>query len=120
MVALTVAFENGCHYCMAMHSALLARDPAAAPIVAALREGEALPDARLEAVHRLARAVLRERGHVEERELRAFEAAGFGEQEALDVVLGVGVYVLSTLSNVVTGAELDAPFSAFQWEKPAA
>jgi hypothetical protein len=45
------------------------------------------------------------------------QAAGFSEEKLLDAVLGVGVYLLSTLTNVVTRAELDAPFEAFRWSK---
>ena len=48
---------------------------------------------------------------------RAFDAAGFGEEQALDVVLGVGVYVLSTFANRATRAELDAPFAPFAWRR---
>src|SRR5260221_3253548 len=62
VVAFTIAFENECHYCMALHTAMLAPSAESAPIVAALRAGEPLTDTRLEAVHRFARAVLRDRG----------------------------------------------------------
>ena len=51
---------------------------------------------------------------------RAFEAAGFDAQHALDAVLGTGVYVLSTLSNILTAAPLDAAFEAFRWAVPGA
>lgn len=50
-----------------------------------------------------------------EKPFLAFQAAGFTEEQALDVVLGVGVYVLSTFANRVTCAEIDAPFAAFAW-----
>lgn len=118
VIAMTVAFEHGCHYCMAMHSALQAGEPATQPIVAALRAGTALPDARLQALHLVARQLVRERGHVGEATWRAFADAGFTEAQALEVVLGVGVYALSTFINIVSDAELDAPFAPFAWERP--
>ena len=49
VIALTVAFENDCHYCMAMRSAILAANAEAAPMVSALRAGTTVPDLRLEA-----------------------------------------------------------------------
>jgi AhpD family alkylhydroperoxidase len=119
VVALTVSFENECHYCMALHTAMLAQDSEASPIVAALRAGAPLADPSLDAIRRLARALLIGRGRVPADVLRDFEAAGFDEQKALDVVLGVGVYVLSTFTNIVTGAPVDPPFEAFRWQKPA-
>src|SRR5688572_32988354 len=45
VLAMTVAFEQGCEYCMALHSALLAKDPAQAGLSAALRAGTPLADA---------------------------------------------------------------------------
>jgi len=119
VIAMTVAFEHGCHYCMAMHSALQASSAEAQPIVAALRAGARLPVPRLEALRTFALAVLRERGHVPAAAWEAFANAGYTEQNALEVVLGIGVYVISTFTNLVTGAALDPPFAAFAWERPA-
>ena len=119
VVAMTVAWEIECHYCMAMHSAILSGEADAGPLVAALRDGHALDDERLEALRRYVRAVVRHRGSVPDRDATALRSAGFGDAQALEIVLGIGVYLLSTLLNKVTGAELDAPFAAFAWERPA-
>lgn len=120
MVALTVAFENECHYCMALHSATLAKADVPPAVLEALRAGTELPVPRLEALRTFARAVLLGRGRVPEDVRAAFERAGFDERHALDVVLGVGVYVLSTLSNILTEAPLDPAFEPFRWSKPPA
>ena len=117
VIAMSVAWENECHYCMAMHSALLAGAPEHAATVAALREGTPIPDPRLEALGRFVRAVVRQRGRVPADDWAALADAGFTEAQALEIVLGVGVYVLSTLLNVVTGAELDPPFAPFDWRR---
>lgn len=119
VLAMTVAFENECHYCMAMHSALLLRTPELAPVVAALRAGAPQPDPRLEALRRFTLAVYNGKGRVDAATWEMFTAAGFGEAEALDVVLGVGVYVMSTLANVLTDAPVDPPFAGQTWTKPA-
>lgn len=120
VVALTVAYENECHYCMAMHSAMLTKKGTDDRIVFALRNGTPLEDPALEALRRFARAVLLERGRVPAPIADDFARAGYGAQAALDVVLGVGVYVLSTLSNILSQAELDPAFAPFAWTKPAA
>ena len=120
VVALTVAFENECHYCMALHSATLAKADVPPAVLEALRAGTELPVPRLEALRTFARAVLLGRGRVPEDVRLAFERAGFDERHALDVVLGVGVYVLSTLSNILTEAPLDPAFEPFRWSKPPA
>ncbi len=109
VVAMTVAFENGCSYCMALHSAALARAPENAAVLEALREGKRLGDARLDAVRDLALDLLHGR--------TGTPAAVLSEENALDVALGVGVYVLSTTVNVFTGSELDPPLAAFAWSR---
>lgn len=116
VLAMTVAFENECHYCMALHSARVADEG----LRAALRAGTPLPDAKLEALRQFVRALLVGRGRVSTEVWASFEGAGYGEEAALDALLGVGVYVLSTLGNVMTEAELDGPFVPFRWTKPAA
>jgi uncharacterized peroxidase-related enzyme len=120
VVAFTVAFEIECHYCMAMHTALNAAAPEHESLIAALRAGTSLAEPRLEALRRFARDLVRMHGRVPEERWQALERAGFSEEQALDALLGVGVYLLSTLTNVVTGAELDPPFVAFRWNKPNA
>jgi uncharacterized peroxidase-related enzyme len=114
VVAMTVAYETGCHYCMAMHSAMLQASP---ELVAALRGGRALSDPRLEPLRELARAIVVEHGRVGAPVWERFVAAGFTHAQALDVLLGVGVYLLSTLGNNLTGVELDAAFATFAWSR---
>jgi len=52
--------------------------------------------------------------------LRAFLASGYTRQNALEVVLGIGTYTMSTLANRLTGAPLDDQLSAFAWHPEAA
>jgi AhpD family alkylhydroperoxidase len=118
VVAMTVAWENECHYCMALHSALMAGAPEHAETVAALRAGTPLSDARLETLRSFVTEVVRERGRPSDATWQALARVGFTETQALEIVLGVGVYLMSTLFNIVTRAELDAPFVPFDWARP--
>jgi len=49
----------------------------------------------------------------------AFLDAGYTHQQALDVVLGISVFTLTTYAIRLTEAKLDPAFAAFVW-KPAA
>ena len=118
VVAMTVAWENECHYCMALHSALMAGAPEHASTVAALRAGTPLSDERLEALRVFVTEVVRERGRPSEEASQALARVGFTETQALEIVLGVGIYLMSTLFNIITRAELDAPFVPFDWARP--
>jgi AhpD family alkylhydroperoxidase len=117
VVAMTVAFEVGCHYCMAMHSALLSRDEPA--LLAALRAGTPVPNPRLQALSEFVRALIKHHAQVPEQAWRAFTESGFSQQQALDALLGTTVYLLSTYTNVLTDAPLDPAFEAFRWTRPA-
>ncbi|MER5604978.1 carboxymuconolactone decarboxylase family protein [Micromonospora tulbaghiae] len=115
VVVLTVATRNGCHLCVAMHTATLVRHATAPELIEALRAGTALPDPRLEALRRFTVAVLDHRGAVPDADLDALLAAGWQPRHALDVVLGVGTYTISTFANRLTEAPLDEPLAAYAW-----
>ncbi|GIJ26578.1 alkyl hydroperoxide reductase AhpD [Micromonospora qiuiae] len=119
VVVLTVAVRNECHLCVAMHTATLTRHGGAPDLIDALRADAPLRDERLEALRRFTHAVLDHRGAVPDKELSAFFAAGYQPRHALDVVLGVGTYTISTFANRLTRAPLDPPVAAYAWE-PAA
>jgi len=119
VVVMVVASENGCEYCVAMHTAMLTREGAAPELIEALRAGEPLPDARLQALAAFTRSVLRRRGDVVDEAWQAFRQAGFDYSAALEVVLGVATYTLSTFANRLTQAPLDPAFEPFRWT-PAA
>ena len=120
VVILTMATRNRCHICVAMHTAKLAALGAGADLVAALRDQRPLPDERLAAVQEFTLDVVAAAGAVSEESLRAFLGHGYTAQNALEVVLGIGAYTMSTLANRMTRAPLDEELRAFAWEEPAA
>lgn len=116
VVIMTVARRHGCHLCLAMHTASLYRLGAAEVLVAALREGATLPDEQLEALRAFTLTVMDCHGAAGESAVDALLTAGYDRRHALDVVLGVGVYTLSTYANRLTGAPVDEPFQRFAWD----
>ena len=113
VVVMTVATRNGCHMCVAMHTARLTELGASAELIAALRAAGPLPDERLDAVRVFALRVLDTTGDVGDPALRDFLAAGYTAQNALEVVLGIGTYTMSTLANRLTGAPVDEQLAAY-------
>ncbi|WP_329082989.1 carboxymuconolactone decarboxylase family protein [Streptosporangium sp. NBC_01469] len=116
IVVMTVATRNGCHVCVAMHTATLVRLEAPPEVVEALRAGKPLPGARAEALRSFTLAVMDHRGAVGDEEVRAFLDAGYSARNALEVVLGVGAYTISIFANRLIDAPLDPPFQAFAWD----
>jgi AhpD family alkylhydroperoxidase len=113
VVIMTVAERNGCHLCLAMHSARLAALGADPALTAALRAGAPLADARLDAARAFTVRVLDTAGEAGEESVTEFLGHGFTRRNALEVVLGIGAYTLSTLANRLTGAPVDEELHAF-------
>lgn len=99
VVVMTIASRNGCRVCIAMHTGRLRELGADSAQIAALRSGEPLDDPRLEALRQFTLQVLATAGEVPEDELTEFLDAGFTTRNALEVVLGIGTYTMSTLAN---------------------
>jgi AhpD family alkylhydroperoxidase len=107
-VIMTMATRNGCHLCVAMHSARLHALEAEPSLIAALAAGEPLVDPRLEAVRQFTLQALATTGEVDDDDLKAFLDAGFTARNALEVVLGIGTYTMSTFANRLVRAPIDA------------
>jgi AhpD family alkylhydroperoxidase len=101
VVVMTVATRNGCQVCIAMHSARLP-----AEVAAALIEGRPLDDGRLEAVRTFTLQLLASAGAASDEEVTAFLAHGYTRRNALEVVLGIGAYTMSTFANRLVDSEL--------------
>ncbi len=118
VVYLTSNFENNCHYCMAGHTTLAKMIKMDESVITALRNGDVLPDAKMEALRRFTTTVVRTRGFAKDADVDAFIAAGYTRQNVLEVVLGVATKVLSNYTNHIAHTELDAFMSGNEWTKP--
>ncbi|HEV7961041.1 MAG TPA: carboxymuconolactone decarboxylase family protein, partial [Actinoplanes sp.] len=113
VVIMTMATRNGCHLCVAMHTARLKAIGADSGTIAALRAAAPLDDPRLAALQQFTVRVLDTTGQVDDDELKAFVDAGFTPRNALEVVLGIGAYTMSTFANRLVRAPLDESLQAF-------
>ena len=120
VVVMTIATRNGCHICVAMHTAMLTGLGADAELIAALRDAATLGDERLDAIRVFTLRVLDTAGDVGGEAMQTFLASGYTPQNALEVVLGIGTYTMSTMANLLTGAPVDDQLSAFAWHPRAA
>lgn len=110
---------NGCKYCMAAHTTLSQMGGVAPDVIEALRNDTPIADPKLEALRQFAIVINESRGWPSADELKAFTAAGYSAQTALEVVLGTALKVLSNYTNHMAETELDAAFVANAWDAPA-
>jgi AhpD family alkylhydroperoxidase len=101
VLAMTMGRANGCQLCVNLHRRLLQAQQAPADVIAALETGTPLP-ARLEALRQFIHAALAAHGDVPRAAWLDFRTAGFSHEQALDVLLGISTYTLTTLANRLT------------------
>ena len=107
VLALTMAVKNGCHYCVALHRRLLERLDAPPGLSEALVQGRKLDAPKLEAVRVFTLALLDRTGDVSDDAWQQFLTAGFDRAAALEIVVGIAAYTLTTFANRLTEAPLD-------------
>jgi AhpD family alkylhydroperoxidase len=116
VVLLAVSVENACQFCVAAHSLIAkAMDKVDPAVVAALREHRPIADARLEALATFTRLVVRERGWVAGEATERFLAAGYTQQQAIEVVLGVTMKTLSNYANHLMETKVNPELGAEAW-----
>ncbi len=116
-VQVTAAATHGCGFCVAGHTAISYKKAGLdQAVVDALRGKTQVPDARLDAVARFTEAVIASRGAVSDDALATFKAAGFDDQQALEVVLGVSLATLCNFANNVGQPPLNQQLEPYRWE----
>lgn len=122
-VQIVAAATHGCGFCVAGHTAAAYKQAGLdKETVDALRNLGHVPNERLEAVSRFTKAVIATRGRVDDVAFAAFKAAGFTDQAALEVVLGVSLATLCNFANNLGAAPLNPQFEPYRWDgvEPAA
>lgn len=119
VVILAISATNACSYCVAAHSVGATMQKVPADVIEALRSGKPLSDRKLEALRRLAAAIVETRGYPEDDVVRAFLDAGYSRANLLEVIVGVGMKTLSNYTNHIAETPLDDAFQPAQWSEPA-
>ena len=116
VVQITAAATHGCGFCVAGHTAIAYKkaglDDAT---VEALRSLQPLADPQLNAVAVFTKAVIAQRGRVDDSGLALFRSAGFSDAAALEVVLGVSLATLCNFANNLGRPPLNAELEPYRW-----
>jgi len=108
-----------CTYCVAAHSVLAEMQKVPAEVIEALRNDTPIADQKLEALRTFTTRVIEKRGWVSETDSSDFHAAGYDQQQVLEVVLGVAFKTISNYTNHITKTPLDEVFAAREWHAPS-
>ena len=111
------SLEWACRH--AAHSVIAEMQKVSADVIEALRDDKPIPDQNLEALRKFTTQVIEKRGWVDDADTRDFYAAGFSQQQVLEVVLGVAFKTISNYTNHITETPLDDAFAAREWHTPS-
>jgi uncharacterized peroxidase-related enzyme len=120
VIFMTASSLNGCRYCMAAHTTTAKGIKMPEETIQHLRSIEPLEDPKLEALRKYTRALVEKRGQVSEEEVDAFLEAGYTEQQALEVLVGVAMKTITNYLNAIVKTPVDQQFQPEAWTPPAA
>ncbi|HTV60602.1 MAG TPA: peroxidase-related enzyme [Verrucomicrobiae bacterium] len=108
-IALAVAEINGCSYCLSAHTYLgknLAKLDEAE--IVANRNGTS-NDPKADVAVRFAAKIARERGQINEDDLRSVKAAGYSDAQIIEIIQHVALNVWTNYFNEVLKTDVDFP-----------
>ena len=113
IILLAASVENHCNYCVAAHSTI-AKGALHTPaeVVAAVRDGTPVPDAKLNALVTLVKELVRERGYAKDKTIQKFLAAGYKKEQVMELLLGIALKTISNCLDHISPTPLDPGFVA--------
>ena len=108
LIALAVAEQNGCAYCLAAHTEAARRAGLSDGVIAAARRGEADDPADAAALT-FALRVAHRPADVTDAEIAQLRELTFTPSEIAELIAAVALNQFTNAFNIVTGVELDTP-----------
>lgn len=108
-INLVVSQVNGCLYCQAAHTAIGKMSGFSDEQILQLRAGYANFDPKLDALVKLAKAITETKGHPAPELIDNFVAAGYSQNNIVDLVLMVGDKIISNYLHGITQIPVDFP-----------
>ncbi len=107
-IALAVAEQNGCQYCVSAHTAIGRRAGLDNAEMLKNRLGQSTDD-KAEAAIQLAKSLVENVGEVSDSELEAARRAGHNDAEIIEIITHVALNVFTNLLAKATHIDIDFP-----------
>lgn len=109
----SINVEHECGYCVPAHTGIAHSMKVSEDIINALLNKTPLPSAKLEVLRDTTLSIVRNRGRISSSEVDRFFSAGYGDQQLLEIILGIAQKVISNYTNHIAETELDDAFKRF-------
>ncbi|HEY6644296.1 peroxidase-related enzyme [Povalibacter sp.] len=107
-LAVAIADRNECEYCLAAHTALARKAGATPQEISAAQEGRS-DDARTAAALSFALKIVENRAHIDDADVDAVRAAGFNDEEIVEIIAHVALNLFTNYINVALQVPVDFP-----------
>ena len=107
-IAVAIANRNRCEYCLAAHTVLGQNAGATAAQMGEAQVGRSA-DARTAAALDFALKVVEQRAQVSEADVSALRAAGFGDEQVVEILAHVALNLFTNYVNVAFDVPVDFP-----------
>jgi len=108
-IKLLVSQIAGCDYCVAAHSLLGKMTGLAPQVLRQIRAGEFTGDTKRDALIRFVRNLAQSSGTVSDAEYAAIKAAGYTDQQLVDISLAIAVTTFTNVFNRINDTAIDFP-----------
>jgi uncharacterized peroxidase-related enzyme len=109
VVNLAVSQVNECAYCLAAHTVIGGMVGFKPEQIIEIRGGSASFDAKLDALARLTRNTVQNRGHADQSLVDAFFAAGWTKENLVDAIVVIGDKTVTNYLHATTKVPVDFP-----------
>jgi AhpD family alkylhydroperoxidase len=109
VVNLVVSQVNECEYCLAAHTVIGKMHGFTDEQILEIRSGKASFDAKLDALARLTRNIVIQRGHADASLVEAFFAAGWTKANLVDAIVTIGDKTVTNYLHATTRVPVDFP-----------
>ena len=109
VVNLVTSQVNNCEYCLAAHTTLGGMVGFTSEQIIEIRHGHASFDPKFDALARLTKGVVENRGHIDPALLEGFFAAGWTKENLVDAIVIMGDKTVSNYLHGVTKVPVDFP-----------
>ena len=107
-IALAVAEQNACQYCVSAHTAIGANAGLSGAEMQANRAGTS-QDAKAAAAVKFARALVEHKGGVSTEEISEVRNAGYSDADLAEIIMHVGMNLITNIVGKASRVEIDFP-----------
>lgn len=107
-IALALAQQNGCEYCVSAHTAIGRKTGLSAEEVTAARAGTS-EDAQAAVAVKFARSLMEKTGEIGALELAEVRSAGYSDSDIVEIITHVGMNFLTNVLGKASQIDIDFP-----------